>query len=133
MWLWPFKPKPRTTKDYLLEILDRQKRIIHKQIKLMSALSDYIAKQTQFNADQASALASLSTDLGEVAGDVDGLKETIVELQGSIGGDISAEDKAALDQLVADAGASTAKLQALAASAKALNEATPPKPPPPTP
>lgn len=82
----------------------------------MSAISDFVVKQTAFNDRQDAAITDLQ-------GDVQNLTEQIEALQNSPG-EITPEDQAALDALQVRAESITTKLEA-------LNSLTPPKPPTP--
>lgn len=86
----------------------------HMGETIMSAISDFAAKQTAFNTELASDLTDLGTK-------IDALNAQIATLQNSPG-TISPEDQATLDSLQA-AG------QALATQADTLAGKTPPAPP----
>lgn len=83
--------------------------------RIMSKISEFLAKQTAHNDKQDAAHEDL-------AGDIKFLTDKIIELQNSPG-PISPEDQAGLDAMEARTAAATAKLEALAAQ-------TPPAPPP---
>jgi hypothetical protein len=82
--------------------------------KIMSAISDFAAKQTDHNAKMDTAIQGLS-------GDIQSLKDLIAQLQNSPG-QITPEDQATLDALEKQAGTTADKLQA-------LDDLTPPTPP----
>jgi hypothetical protein len=82
--------------------------------KIMSAISDFAAKQTAFNDRVDVAITDLQ-------GDVQTLNDTIAQLQSSPGA-ITPEDQALLDGLQTRAESITTKLEA-------LDALTPPKPP----
>lgn len=84
------------------------------ETKIMSAISDFAAKQNAFNDRQDAAVAGVTAD-------VQFLKDEIIKLQNSPG-PISPEDQASLDALQARAEAAVVKLEA-------LDAATPPVPP----
>lgn len=84
----------------------------------MSAVSDFVAKQTAHNDRQDAAIAGLK-------GDVDGLVAEIAKLQATQG-QITPEDQALLDGIEARSAAISDKLEALDAM-------TPPVAPPVTP
>src|SRR6185369_5237687 len=73
--------------------------------KIMSAISDFAAKQTAFNDRQDAAVTDLQ-------GDVQVLNDKITELQNS-NGQITPEDQKLLDDITARADAITTKLEAL--------------------
>lgn len=82
--------------------------------RIMSAISDFAAKQNAFNDRQDTAIADLTAD-------VQALNDKITELQNSPGA-ITPEDQALLDAIVTRGENVTAKLEA-------LDALTPPKPP----
>lgn len=98
--------RPATQQDLI-----RIERTLHN---IMSAISDFAARQNAFNDRQAAAIDG-------VIGDVAFLVETIEKLQNTPGA-ITPEDQALLDAL--DARAST-----IADKLEALDAQTPPKPP----
>ncbi len=107
-WRWFKSHWPVTKRD--LERLEN---------KIMSAISDFAAKQNAFNDRMDTAIADLQ-------GDVKSLNDQIAALQASTGG-ITPEDQAALDALQARASTIADKLDA-------LDALTPPvAPTPPTP
>ena len=86
----------------------------------MSAISEFAAKQAAHNA-------AIDAGLDGIAGDVQGLKDLIAQLQTSPG-TISAEDQATLDALEAKAAATADKVAALDAATPPI---APPEPAPP--
>jgi peptidoglycan hydrolase CwlO-like protein len=88
--------------------------INQKQGQLMSAISDFAARQTAFNGRIDAAVTGLQ-------GDVKFLQDKIDELQNSAG-QITPEDQALLDDIDARADAVATKLEA-------LDALTPPTPP----
>lgn len=80
----------------------------------MSAISDYVAKQTALNARQDQAIDG-------VVADVNALNAKIAELQ-STQGQITPEDQALLDEIEVRSNTITEKLEAL----DALHNPTPP-------
>lgn len=124
-----------TERDLLLRLLATVKHHEHKQKKrdrkTMSALSDFLAKQTAFNSRQATAIDAVVAGVAGVSADVDTLNAKITELQNSIG-TVSPEDQAAIDSLQAQGEALSTKLEAASTALTALDAANPP-PPPPTP
>lgn len=90
-------------------------KVLENQSKIMSAISDFAAKQDANNAAIDSAIAGLSTD-------IDTLNAEIKTLQGSAGA-ITPEDQATLDRLDAAGQSAADKLDALDAQ-------TPPPVPP---
>lgn len=82
--------------------------------RLMSAISDFKAKQDAFNDRIDAAVTGLS-------GDVTALKDEIIKLQNSPG-TITPEDQASLDAI-------QARSEAIATKLEALDALTPPAPP----
>ena len=82
--------------------------------KIMSAISDFAAKQNAFNDRQDAAVEGLTTD-------VNALKAEIQKLQNSPG-TITPEDQASLDSL-------QARAEGIATKLEALDALTPPTPP----
>lgn len=81
---------------------------------IMSAISDFAAKQNAFNDRIDAAVTGLQ-------GDVDALNKTIQDLQNSAG-TVTPEDQASLDAL-------QARGEVIAAKLEALDALTPPTPP----
>jgi uncharacterized protein YaaN involved in tellurite resistance len=100
----------------LRDIVQRLTRIEAQGEKIMSAISDFAAKQKAFNATIDSAITGIT-------GDVKTLNDKIAALQASAG-TVTPEDQALLDELEA-AGNS------LASRVTALDDLTPPTPPAP--
>lgn len=98
----------------LKDIRDHLSRIEAKGNQIMSAVSDFVAKQNAFNDRQDVAIDGLR-------GDVKTLNDTIEKLQNTPG-PISAEDQASLDALEVRGDAISAKLEAL----DAMTAPTPP-------
>lgn len=99
----------------VLNRLDKLSKLIEKQgALLMSAISEFAAKQTAFNDRQDAAVAGLTQDVTE-------LKDEILKLQNTPG-NVTPEDQALLDGIQARAEAITTKLEA-------LDALTPPTPP----
>lgn len=82
--------------------------------KIMSAISDFAAKQKSFNDRQDAAVTGLQ-------GDVEYLVKKIEELQ-STPGSITPEDQALLDEI-------QTRSEAIATKLEALDALTPPAPP----
>lgn len=78
---------------------------------IMSAISDYAAKQKEYND-------RISTGLGNIAGDIAEIKRKLEEMQNNPG-PISAEDQALLDGLLADA-------ERMASRVTEIDDMTPP-------
>lgn len=96
---------------------------------LKEAFSKFVVDQTAFNQRQATAIDSIVASEAGLTGDVAELNRIITELQNSAG-EVTPEDQALIDQLVAASEAATAKAEAVAAALKALDEQTPPAVPP---
>lgn len=89
-------------------------KILHLLESLMSAISDFAAKQNAFNDQMDNAVSGLTDD-------VKNLNDQIAALQAS-NGSITAEDQKLLDGI-------QARSQAIADKLTALDNMTPPKPP----
>lgn len=96
----------------------------------MSAISDFAAKQKDFNTRQAAAVDGAVASLTGLTGDIAELNRKIEELQNSQGG-VTPEDQALIDDLQTQGEAVAAKAEALATALKALDEQIPPIVPPP--
>lgn len=83
--------------------------------KIMSAISDFSAKQKAYNDRISNAIDGISTDIGA-------LNDKITELQNSPGA-ITAEDQALLDEAQRQG-------EAVATKVEALDNLNPPTPPP---
>jgi len=92
---------------------------------IMSAFSDFAAKQKTFNDRQSAAIESIATSVTGLTGDVKSLNDKITELQNSPG-TITPEDQALLDDLQAQGEAAATKAEGVAAAVKALDDQTPP-------
>jgi hypothetical protein len=104
-------------------------RIEQAERNIMSAISDFAAKQKAFNDRQATAIDSVVTSQGGLTADIAELKRLIEELQNSPG-TITPEDQALLDDLTAKAEEATNKAESVAAALAALDQQTPPAVPP---
>ncbi len=92
--------------------------------KIMSAISDYAAKQAEFNASLDADIDAIGVGMDGIAGDIKGLNDKIAELVTSPG------DQALLDDLVARGAALKVKSDALKDRVEALDAQTPPVAPP---
>lgn len=116
------KPEPKPPmmlKFHLYHHADPQQlclleRILELQESIMSAISEFAAKQNAHNEKINTAVTGLQDD-------VQTLNDKIAELQATQGA-ITPEDQALLDEIEAASGAVAAKLEA-------LDALTPPKPP----
>lgn len=107
----------RAIRDLACEISDNQKilqRIDQSERNIMSAISDFAAKQNSFNARVDAAVAGLTSDVEELTG-------KITELQNTPGA-ITPEDQALLDAI-------QSRSEGIATKLEALDSLTPPKPP----
>ncbi len=95
---------------------------------LMSAISDFINKQTAFNARQGAAIDSVVTSVTGITQDVKTLNDKITELQNSAGS-VTPEDQALIDQLETQADTLATKLEAASTALSALDAQTPPPAP----
>jgi len=98
------------------------------EVRIMSVISDFVAKQAAFNARQGAAVDSIVVSVAGVSADIDLLNEKITELQNNPG-PITPEDQALLDELVAGGDALAAKAEAVSTALASLDALTPPKPP----
>jgi predicted nucleic acid-binding Zn-ribbon protein len=111
----------------VLSVMRQEIRFSRKQI--MSAISDFAAKQKAFNERQGAAVDGAVTSLQGLTADVAELNRKIEELQNSSGG-VTPEDQVLIDDLQTQGEAVAAKAEALATALKALDDATPPVVPP---
>jgi outer membrane murein-binding lipoprotein Lpp len=109
-WLSFLFPRNRTHR----QLMALAGAIDHLRRDLMSAISDFAAKQAAHNAAIDTAITGLS-------GDVQALKSLVEQLQNSAG-QVTPEDQALLDQIESQTGAIADRLTALDAE-------TPPTPP----
>lgn len=96
---------------------------------IMSAISDFTAKQKAFNDQLSTGIDSLAGSLSGLTGDIAELNRRIAELQSS-GGTITPEDQGLLDGLQTQGAALSARLQSVTDALKALDALTPPAAPP---
>lgn len=102
------------TERTLTAILNTLQIIKGQGESIMTAISDFAAKQTAFNN-------RVGASIDGIVADVKSLNDKITELQNSAG-TVTPEDQALIDDL-------QAKGEALAARAEALDAQTPPVPP----
>jgi hypothetical protein len=102
-------------KELMGEIRELKSTVCQSHTEIMSAISDFAAKQKAFNDRQSAAVDGLVTD-------VKALNDKIEELQNTPG-PITPEDQALLDEIEQRSDAITARLEA-------LDEQTPPVAPP---
>lgn len=112
---------------------EKQIKELAKQLKeigdkIMSEISDFAAKQKAHNATIKTCLSEINGSIAGVAQDVTGLKAKIEELLNNSGG-LNAEDRAALEEILADSADIVASIDTTKATIKTLDEATPPVPP----
>lgn len=99
--------------------------------KIMSAISDFAAKQKAFNDRQGAAIDAAVTSVTGLTEDVAELNRKITELQNSQGG-VTPEDQALIDELETQGGAVATRLEGVAAALSALDAQTAPVIPPTT-
>ncbi len=97
-------------------------------LKIMSAISDFAAKQAAFNTRQGAAIDTAVAGVQGLTDDVAALNKKIQELQNSVGG-VTPEDQALLDQLEVAGNETATRLEAVATALAALDAQTPPTPP----
>ena len=93
--------------------------------QIMSAISDFAAKQSAFNAAIAADIDALVASTNGLTDDVANLNAQIATLQNSPG-KISAEDQKTLDDLTTAGAALQLRTDTAAAAAAALDAKTPP-------
>lgn len=98
----------------------------------MSVISDYAAKQTEYNRRQAAAIDSIVASNAGLAADIKALNDKITELQNS-SGEVTPEDQALIDDMEAKGAAAADRAEATAKALAALDEQTPPTVPTPEP
>lgn len=96
--------------------------------KIISAISEFAAKQKAFNDQQSASIDSISTSVTGIQGDINSLNQKITDLQNSPG-TITPEDQALLDDLQMQGAAISSRLQVVAGALGALDALTPPAPP----
>lgn len=103
---------------------ERIEHALHHLIKLqeltMSAISDYVAKQTAFNTQMDADISSVASSTADISTELAALNKTIADLQASSGA-VTAADQALLDQATAQGTALQVKTDAAAAALKALD------------
>lgn len=110
----------------ILRVLSTMRQEIRLTRKIiMSAISEFAAKQKAFNDRQAASVDAAVVSLTGLTGDVAELNRKIEELQNSSGG-VTPEDQALIDDLQTQGEAVAAKAEALATALKALDDSTPP-------
>lgn len=110
----------------VLRKLDQLENLI---MTLKEAFNAYVAEQTKFNDRQGVAIDSIVTSQGGLTGDIAELNRIITELQNS-SGEVTPEDQALIDDLVAKGEAASVKAEGVAAALAALDEQTVPAVPP---
>ena len=99
--------------------------------KIMATLQQYIDQQTAFNNSMAADVSAIADRLTAIDGDVTALNQNISDLKAQLAsGNLSTEQQASLDKLVAAGADLSAKTKVAATSAAALDDRTPPVPPP---
>lgn len=96
---------------------------------IMSALSDFLAKQTAYNTRNAASIDALVTTTDGIVGDVKNLTDQIAALQASAG-TVTPEDQAIIDSLETQGDALATKLEGVQAALAQLDNQTPPVAPP---
>lgn len=95
---------------------------------IMSAISEFAAKQNAFNKRQSDATDALTVSVSDLSGDIQTLNDKITELQNNPG-PITPEDQALLDSLTTQGESMAKKVEALSTALSALAALTPPKAP----
>jgi len=113
----------------VLEYLD----LLYQKLEItMSLVSEYLAKQAEFNAAQADTIDSLVASQAGLVSDVQSLNDKITTLQNSPG-TFTAADQVTADAIQAQGQAMATKLKAVADALAALDASVPPVVPPVTP
>lgn len=97
---------------------------------VMSVISEYLARQKEYNLRDDEACSAIVTALEGLTADIMALNATIQKLENSEGG-VTLEDQALIADLSEKGEAASTKLAEVAAALKELDEATPPDIPPP--
>jgi len=97
--------------------------------KIMSAISDFAAKQTAFNKRQSDAVDAAVASVGGLSTDIQALTDKITELQNSAG-QVTPEDQALINDLETAGDAVAAKVETLSNALSALDALNPPVVPP---
>lgn len=105
------------------------KEIIIKLGEIMSAISDFVTAQKQFNQDTGDSIDDVLGHVTGIEGDIKSLNDKITELQNNPG-PITAADQALLDGLQMDGKALADKAKAASDAIHALDAKTPPVAPP---
>jgi len=104
-------------------------RIIQTESTIMSAISDFAAKQKAFNDRQGAAIDGAVASVTALTADVQALNDKITELQNSQGG-VTPEDQALINDLETQGDAVATRLEGVASALAALDAQTPPVVPP---
>lgn len=112
------KTEPRATRADLKKV----------EVKIMSAISEFAAKQRAFNDRQGVAIDAAVASVAGLSGDIQALNDKITELQDSVG-TVSPEDQGLIDELETQGEAVASKVEAVANALSALDAQTPPSVP----
>lgn len=99
------------------------------EIRIMSVISDFAAKQKAFNERQGKAIDAAVESVNGLVADVKTLNDKITELQNSTGG-VTPEDQALINELETQGESVATRLEGVAEALKALDTQTPPVVPP---
>ncbi len=100
--------------------------------QIMSAISDFAAKQAAFNKRTSDAIDGVVAGVTGLTGDIQSLDDKITALQNSPGA-ITPEDQKLLDDITTQSSANADKAEAVKSAVDALDALTPPVPPAATP
>lgn len=100
--------------------------------KLSLALAAFAATNKEYNDRQAVAIDSIVESQNGLTGDIKGLNDLIKKLEES-SGEVSEEDQALIDLMLAKGKATAERAEQVAAALKLLDEGTPPVVPVPEP
>lgn len=96
---------------------------------IMSAISDFVAKQKAFNDRQGAAIDAAVQSLSGITGDIQTLNDKITQLQNNPG-PISPEDQGLLDEALTIGSSLADKAESLSQALATLDAQTPPPAPP---
>ena len=105
------------------------RRILQLETNIMSAISEFTAKQKSFNDRQGAAIDNAVASVTGLSEDIQALNDKITELQNSAGG-VTPEDQALIDALETQGDAVASRVEGVASALAALDAQTPPVVPP---
>lgn len=115
--------------DQVIPSLATKSDLTKTQQIIMSAISDFLDKQTAFNDRVSKGIDAAVASVSAITDDIATLNDKITELQNSVGG-VTPEDQARIDALESQGEALATKAEAVQNALAALDALTPPKAPP---